>query len=395
MWTTAPAATLVVGDLVKLSLGSVVAADVRLLEGSVLIDQSMLTGESLPIEAGAGAETYAGALVGRGEAVAQVTATGARTKFGRTAELVKSAKAESSEQKAVLGVVRNLAIFNGVVTIALVTYAALLHMPRADLIPLILVAVLSSIPVTLPSMFTLAAAVGARALARQGVLPTSLSAVDEAGGIDILCADKTGTLTRNELAVMSVRAMPGCDEARVLMLAALASSDGGKDAVDAAIRAAAHGTADAPMLVSFLAFDPATKRAEASVRQADGAITRIVKGAFEVVQGLSQPSPAAGAIVDELQSKGYRVLAVASGPAGKLSLVGLIALSDPPRTDSAALVAELAGLGVRTVMVTGDAKITAKVVADTIGIKGAVWATSADPGGYQGGGVLGLRWRAA
>jgi H+-transporting ATPase len=378
-WTTAAATTLVVGDLVKLSLGSVVAADVRLTEGSVLIDQSMLTGESLPVEAGAGVETYAGALIRRGEAIAQVTATGSRTKFGRTAELVKSAKVESSEQKTVLGVVRNLAIFNGAVTLALVAYAAMLHMPRADLIPLILVAVLSSIPVALPSMFTLAAAVGARSLARQGVLPTSLSAVDEAGGIDILCADKTGTLTRNELAVMSVRVMAGFDEARVLMLAALASSDGGKDAVDAAIRAAAHPVAGAPVLVSFLAFDPATKRAEAMVRSANGRLVRVVKGAFANVQAMSKPAPAAARMVDELQAKGYRVLAVASGPSGKLNLAGLIALSDPPRSDSAALVAELAGLGVRTVMVTGDAEITAKVVADTIGIKGAVWATTPIP----------------
>src|ERR1700734_3295479 len=146
IWTTVPAATLVAGDLVKLSLGSVVAADVRLLEGSILVDQSMLTGESLPVEAGAGAETYAGALIRRGEAVGEIIATGIRTKFGRTAELVRSAKVESSEQKAILRVVRNLAVFNGAVTVLLTIYALWLPMPRGDIIPLILVAVLSSIP---------------------------------------------------------------------------------------------------------------------------------------------------------------------------------------------------------------------------------------------------------
>lgn len=380
-WTTAPAATLVQGDLVKLSLGAVVAADVRLIDGSILLDQSMLTGESLPIEAGAGVETYAGALVRRGEAVAQVIATGAHTKFGRTAELVRSAKVESSQQKTIMRVVRNLALFNGLVTILLTAYALFLPMPRTDIVPLILVAVLSSIPVALPSMFTLAAAVGARALARQGVLPTSLSAVDEAGGIDILCADKTGTLTRNELAVMSVRPMPGFDEAHVLALAALASSDGGQDLVDVAIRAAAarQPVADGPKLVDFLPFDPAAKRAEATARQADGVLVRIVKGAFGVVGGLSQSTPAASAMVDELQAKGFRVLAVASGAPATLKLAGLIALSDPPREDSAALVAELAGLGVRTVMVTGDAQITARVVADAIGIKGKAWSTTPLP----------------
>jgi H+-transporting ATPase len=385
VWITIPAATLVAGDLVKLSLGSVVAADVRLLDGSILVDQSMLTGESLPVEAGADTETYAGALIRRGEAVGEVIATGIRTKFGRTAELVRSAKVESSEQKAILRVVRNLALFNGAVTILLTIYALWLPMPRGDIIPLILVAVLSSIPVALPSMFTLAAAVGARALARQGVLPTSLSAVDEAGGIDILCSDKTGTLTRNELAVMSVHSMPGFDDRHVLTLAALASSDGGQDPVDAAIRAAAaHQTAaDKPELINFTPFDPAVKRAEATVREADGSVARVVKGAFAVVQGLSQASPACSAIVDELQAKGYRVLAVAAGPAAKLQMVGLIALSDPPRGDSAALIAELTGLGVRTIMVTGDAPVTAQVVAAVIGISGPVWATTPLPGDIQ------------
>jgi H+-transporting ATPase len=381
IWTTVPAATLVAGDLVKLSLGCVVAADVHLLDGSILVDQSMLTGESLPVEAGAGAETYAGALIRRGEAVGEIIATGIRTKFGRTAELVRSARVESTEQKAILRVVRNLALFNGAVTVLLTIYALWLPMPRGDIIPLILVAVLSSIPVALPSMFTLAAAVGARALARQGVLPTSLSAVDEAGGIDILCSDKTGTLTRNELAVMSVHSMPGFDEAHVLALAALASSDGGQDPVDAAIRAAAtlQPVADEPELVHFLAFDPTVKRSEATVRQANGAVTRVVKGAFAVVQELSLPAPTCSDIVNELQAKGYRVLAVASGPPAKPQMAGLIALSDPPREDSTALIAELTSLGVRTIMVTGDAQVTAQVVAGAIGISGPVWATTPLP----------------
>jgi H+-transporting ATPase len=378
IWIKVPAATLVADDLVKLSLGSIVAADVRVLDGSILVDQSMLTGESLPVEAGAGAEAYAGSLIRRGEAVGEVIATGTRTKFGRTAELVQSAKVESSEQKAILRVVRNLALFNGAVTVLLTIYALWLPMPRGDIIPLILVAVLSSIPVALPSMFTLAAAVGARALARKGVLPTSLSAVDEAGGIDILCSDKTGTLTRNELAVMSVHALPPFDGRHVLALASLASSDGGQDPVDAAIRAAAvrQSAIDKPELVKFIPFDPAVKRSEATVREANGAVVRVVKGAFVVVEGLSYPSPACAAIVDELQAKGYRVLAVASGGEAKLQMVGLIALSDPPREDSAALIAELADLGVRTIMVTGDAPVTAKVVADIIGISGPVWGTT-------------------
>ena len=266
-WTTIPAADLVPGDVVKLSLGGVVAADARLTEGEVLLDQSMLTGESVPIEAGPGLQTYAGTLVRRGEAVAEITATGTRTNFGRTAELVRSAHVISSQQKAVLRVVRNLAAFNGVVVVMLVAYAVILNMPAAEIIPLVLTAVLGSIPVALPATFTLASALGARTLARQGVLPTRLSAVDEAASMDILCADKTGTLTRNALTVATVRPMPEFDAAHVLALATLASSEGGQDPVDAAIRTAAGSTTTiaSPKLVRFVPFDPSTKMSEATV----------------------------------------------------------------------------------------------------------------------------------
>jgi H+-transporting ATPase len=380
-WTTVPVASLVPGDVVKLSLGSVVPADMWLDAGSVLIDQSMLTGESIAVDATTGSVALAGALVRRGEAVGHVTATGPRTKFGHTAELVRSAKVESSQQQTTFAVVRNLALFNGVVTIALIAYALWIDLPRDEIVSLVLVAVLSSIPVALPAMFTLAAAVGARALARQGVLPTSLSAVDEAAGIDVLCADKTGTLTQNALAVTVVHPMAGFDEAHVLTLAALASSDGGQDPVDAAIRAAATARAidDRPTLLSFTPFDPQEKRSLATVRQPGGATWCVVKGAYAVVATLVTVTEADASELAALQGKGYRVLAVAAGPEGAMRLAGLIALSDPPRPDSVALVAELATLGVRTIMVTGDAEQTARVVAGTIGIAGKVWAATPLP----------------
>ena len=377
-WKTIPAAGLVPGDALKLSLGAVVAADARLTAGSVLLDQSMLTGESVPIEAGPGFETYAGALVRRGEAVAEVTATGARTKFGRTAELVRTAHVESSQQKAVLRVVRNLAIFNGCVIVLLVAYAHALKMPVAEIIPLVLTAVLASIPVALPATFTLAAAVGARSLAKLDVLPTRLSAVDEAASIDVLCADKTGTLTQNALTVTAVRVMPGFTEAGVLGLAALASSEGGQDPVDAAIRAAAAKNAakNTPKLIQFVPFDPATKTSEATFTDVSNASMRVVKGAFDVVTHLtaapSDPASNPQKIADELEAQGFRVLAVATGPPAALKLAAIIALSDPPRTDSAALVAELQLLGVRTVMVTGDAAATAAIVAHAVGLQGKV-----------------------
>jgi H+-transporting ATPase len=373
-WKTVPAVELVPGDVVKLTLGGVVAADVKITSGEVQLDQSMLTGESVPIEAGTGIATFAGALVRRGEATAEVTATGPRTKFGRTAELVRTAHVVSSQQMAVLRVVRNLAVFNGVVILMLIAYAYFLKMPFAEIVPLVLTAILASIPVALPATFTLAASLGARSLAKRGVLPTRLSAVDEAGTTDVLCADKTGTLTQNALTVKSVNALPGFDEAHVLALAALASSEGGPDPVDVAIRAAAAAkeVPDAPKLVNYIPFDPAKKMSEASATDPSGAPQRIVKGAFSAIIGLTQPSPTSAATAKNLEGKGFRVLAVAAGSPTALKLVGLIALSDPPRADSAQLISELHALGVGVVMVTGDAPVTAGIVAREVGIEGGV-----------------------
>jgi H+-transporting ATPase len=378
-WMTIPAAELVPGDVVKLSLGGVVAADVRISDGDVLLDQSMLTGESIPIDAGAGTQAYAGALIRRGEATAQVTATGEKTKFGRTADLIRGAHVVSSQQTAVFRVVRNLAVCNGFLILCMLAYAYWARMPSAEVLSLALTAVLASIPVALPATFTLAAALGARALAKVGVLPTRLSAVDEAASMDVLCADKTGTLTLNQLEVTSICPLDGLGDAHVLAMAAIASSEGGQDPVDRAIRArAAKANPGAEVKQdSFLPFDPATKRSEATYRLAEGATQRVVKGAFSAVALLVPPSwagepAAAEAAAQSLEAKGLRVLAVAAGAPTALKLIGLIALSDPPRADSATLIQELTQLGVRTVMVTGDAAATAGTVAHQIGLDSTV-----------------------
>ena len=385
VWKTIPATELVCGDQVKLSLGGVVAADVHLTGGSVELDQSMLTGESLPIEAGPGTDTYAGALVKRGEATAVVISTGTRTKFGRTAELVRTAHVVSTQQTAVLKIVRNLAIFNSVVIIAIGVFAYIHSMPWSEIVSLLLTSVLAAIPVALPATFTLAAALGARALAKQGVLPTRLTAVDEAASIDVLCSDKTGTLTRNELSVTSVRPLPGFDEADVLGLAALASSEGGQDSVDKAIRdAASHKPSSVmPKLVKFVPFDPAKKTSEATPTDSKGVEERIIKGAFTAVVALTSASPAAAGIVGELEKQGFRVLAVAAGPTASVQIVGLIALSDPPRSDSTSLISELHSLGLVTVMVTGDAPATAAIVAHDVGLTGAVCPPGKIPEGVK------------
>jgi len=380
VWQTLPAAELVPGDVIKLTLGGVVGADVRIVEGAVLLDQSMLTGESMPVDAGPGSVTFAGVLVRRGEAIAEVEATGARTKFGRTAELVRTAHAQSSEQKAIFRIVTYLAAVNGALAAALIGYAVSIHLPPGEIIPLALIAILASVPVALPATFTLATALGAQALTRRGVLPTRLSAIDEAAVMTILCVDKTGTLTRNELALMATVPMAGFEEAEVLRLARLASSDAGPDPIDSAVRAAAAGASIEPEPSrSLVPFDPATKMAEATITDPTGTTVRVVKGAFANVHALTHSPALAATRAAELEAQGFRVLGVAVGPAVDMRLAGLIAFSDPPRHDTASCIAKLRDLGVKVVMVTGDALATATAVGRAVGLEGATLAGSTIP----------------
>ena len=375
-WVELPAAILVPGDVVQLSLGVVVPGDVRIIEGSVLLDQSMLTGESIPVDAGPDETAYAGALVRRGEAIAWITATGASTYFGRAAELVRIAHVQSTEVKVVISLVRNLSIVNAALVIGLVVYANAIALPAVQIVQLILTALLSAVPVALPATFTLAAALGAKTVALKGVLLTRLAALHEAAMIDVLCVDKTGTLTKNELAVAAVRPLaedwtPG----DVLAFTALASSAEGQDPVDAAIRAAALATPSRrplPIVTDFIPFDPTSKRSEAVARDQSQHEIRISKGAPAALATLAPMTREIAAELELLAGTGYRTLAVVSGPPGKMVFVGLVALNDPPRPDSRALLKELRSLGVQTVMVTGDAALTAATVARSIGLDGGV-----------------------
>ncbi len=378
-WSIISAAGLVPGDVIKLTLGSVVPADARIGEGAVQLDQSMLTGESMPIEAEAGYETFAGALVRRGEAMAEVIATGPNTKFGRAAELVRTAHVTSTQQKAVLRVVLYLAGINGALAAFLIAYAWYIQLPLAEIIPLALIAILASIPVALPATFTLATAIGAQALAKRDVLPTRLSAVDEAASMNVLCVDKTGTLTKSELTVAAVIPLGQSSEFDVLMWARLASSDGGLDPVDAAVRnAAARCTfVVMPRRNQFVPFDPKVKMAEATVVDQKGAKVRVVKGAFAHVQVMAQASPEASTRAALLEAEGFRVLGVALEVGRELRLIGLLALSDPPRPEAAGCLSKLNSMGVRVVMVTGDAPATAAAVAHAIGLEGTIAPASA------------------
>ena len=376
-WELVTAADLAPGDVVHLRAGDVVPADVRLSAGAVLADQSMLTGEALPIDLEAGASAYAGALVRSGEATGEVVATGARTYFGRTAELLRTAKAPSRLEGVILSVVRYLMGLDVALLVVTLAFALWLGFPLSEVVLFTLVLMLASVPVALPMAFTLGSTLGALELSHQGVLVTRLTAIEEAAGMDVLCSDKTGTLTENRLTLTALIPYPPYAEADLLRFAAAACDPSTQDPFDLRVldAAAARGIpVPDPARVRFLPFDPATKRSEGVLGPLDRPL-RAVKGAPQVVAGLCAARPDAMAPdADRLAAGGLRVLAVAAGPDGSLAAVGLLAFADPLRSDSRALLEQIGALGVRVVMVTGDGPSTAQAVAAQLAIPGPVCA---------------------
>jgi H+-transporting ATPase len=374
-WTDVVAEVLVPGDVVHLRQGTIVPADVRLDEGSLLVDQSALTGESAAASVEPGKLTYAGSMVRGGEATGEITSTGARTFFGKTAELVRTAGSANRQEREIVAVVKNLFVINAAMVVLVVGYAHHAGMSIGYILPLLLTILLASIPVALPATFTLAAALGSVELSKHGVLVTRLSALHDIASMTVLCSDKTGTLTRNEARVNTLWPAPGFGEKDLLHAAALASDPAGQDPVDGAIIQAAteHGWQDGHLeRMEFKPFDPATKRAEAVYREEDG-VRRYVKGAPALVGKLGGASeivwqPQATLIV----GRGQRVLGVAQDMGKDLRFVGLLGLEDAVRADSKQIIEAIQRAGVRTVMVTGDNALTARSVAEQVGIPGDV-----------------------
>ena len=369
-WQLLPAQQLVPGDVVHLRMGDISPADIRPVEGEVLLDQSALTGESLPVEASRGGTAYAGATVKRGETTGEVTATGPKTYFGKTAELVRTAKTVSHLQQIVFTIVKYMVLLDAVLAAALLIYSLIAGIALAEMIPFVLMLLVASVPVALPATFTVATALGALELAKSGVLITRLSAIEEAAAMDVLCSDKTGTITKNQMALAALRPFPPYQDDELLRFAALASDDATQDPIDLAIRVAARarGLLPAPWpRLRFVPFDSQTKRSEA-VFQQDRQPLRVVKGAPQPLATLVSGTPELNAELERLAADGYRVLAVAAGTENELHLAGLVALADAPREDSGQLVRSLKDLGVRVVMVTGDSAATARAIATQVGI---------------------------
>ena len=370
-WQTIPAEQLVPGDVIHIRMGDLLPADVQLLDGDLLLDQSALTGESLPVEVTTSGVGYTGTTAQHGEATAVVTATGVRTRFGRTAELVRTAKSQSNLEAVILSVTKALVTLDGVLVLAVVVYALAVHMPLLQVLPFALILLVASVPVALPATFAIATSVGAEELSHQGVLVTNLSAIEEAAGMDALCSDKTGTITENRLSVSDLHPYAAPDESGLLRLAAMACDPATQDPLDLAIlqRAQERGVSpDFSLRQRFEPFDPATKRSEADFLQG-GAPLHVTKGAPHAIASLCTDTPATlEADVENLSAQGYRVLAAAHGDGQTMRLAGLVSLQDPPRADSAALIGQLHDLGIRVIMVTGDGLATARAVARQVGI---------------------------
>jgi H+-transporting ATPase len=373
-WQAVPARELVTGDVVRVRAGDFVPADLQLCAGELHIDQSALTGESAEVEKTTDGAVYAGSTVHDGEATGVVVATGTRTYFGRTTQLVEGAHPKLHVEEVTSRVVRWLLVIVG--TLVIVTFVtALVEGHRlVDVLPVALVLLMSAVPVALPVMFTVSMAVGSMELGRRGVLITRMSAIEDAANMDVLCADKTGTLTMNQLSLTGAVPQPGFTENDVIQAGALASNTADADPIDVAfLRAAKDRKLDqAVNSISFAPFSAKTRDTEAVIEIA-GKRMRIIKGALRTVAGAAGLDAAAIAELegraDDAAHTGVRTLAVARADGdGPLRLCGLALLYDPPRPDSRGLIDELRSLGIKVLMLTGDALPVANQIAATLGL---------------------------
>jgi H+-transporting ATPase len=377
IWQVIPARELVPGDIVRVRTGDIIPADLKLLTGAVSVDQSALTGESKDVDKATGEVLSSGSIARRGEGNGVVMLTGAKTYFGRTTELVQEARPKLHIEAVVAKVVRWLFIIVGALLAVVVVLSLIRGAPLIEMIPLMLVLLMSAVPVALPVMFTVSMALGSKELAKRGVLVTRLSAAEDAATMDILCVDKTGTITMNQLAVTDVIPLAQAKEADVLFAAALASQEANQDPIDFAFLAAAKAKNifdgfPAVTPVSFVPFDAKSRRTEAVVEQ-NGQRLRVIKGAVRTVAEACGLKPAEiealEVRVSAAAAKGYRTLAVARGPeTGTPALIGLVSLYDPPRPDAKQLIAKLLDLGVPVKMLTGDALPVALEIGQGVGL---------------------------
>jgi H+-transporting ATPase len=375
-WTTPEARELVPGDVIRLRLGDIVPADARLLEGDpVEVDQSALTGESLPATRKPGEAVFSGSIIRLGEIGAMVYATGANTYFGKTAQLVQEAHTVSHFQRAVLKIGNYLIILAVTLVVLILGVALFRGDPMLTTLQFALVLTVAAIPVAMPTVLSVTMAVGARLLAKKEAIVSRLVAIEELAGVDVLCADKTGTLTQNKLTLGDPFGVNDVPADQVILNAALASRADNKDTIDLAVLG---GLKDDQALkgyqvVHFQPFDPVHKRTEATVKGMDGTEFKVTKGAPQVILELSanagQVAPAIEKAVNEFAARGFRSLGVARADAqGPWQFLGVLPLFDPPREEAQATIATARQMGVDVKMVTGDQVAIARETAGKLGL---------------------------
>ncbi|MEM0021737.1 MAG: plasma-membrane proton-efflux P-type ATPase [Fervidicoccaceae archaeon] len=369
---------LVPGDIVIVELGDVVPADCKILEGSISVDQSILTGESLPVDLSSGDVIFSGSVVRRGKAKCLVVNTGKNTYFGKTVELVRIARPKSHQQEIMLSITK-YSMYLGIavmIVASIFTYLTGLKNELISIIAFDVTILMGCVPVALPAVLTIMQAAGARELAQKGVLVAKLDAVEDAASVDVLCLDKTGTITMGSIEVTELIPLGSIDKKELLELALYASSTETGDPIDAAIarKAKELGIVPRGKQLSFTPFDPSLKRSEGIV-ELDGKRIRVSKGAPQIIKNLcKEASQNLEKIIEDLATRGLRTLLVSYGEeGGEMKIVGAIGLSDPPRPDSAELIRKLKEIYIKPKMLTGDSFLIAKEVSAKVGIgdKGA------------------------
>jgi len=379
VWKTLASRELVPGDVIRLRTGDFVPADIKINQGELHIDQSAITGESGELEKKSGEVVNSGSVVTKGEATGIVVLTGANTYYGKTIQLVKTAKPESHIDEMVSKIVKWLLLIVGTLLVVALIFSLVRQINLLEMLPLLLVLLLGAIPVALSAMFTVSMALGSKELVKQGVLVTRLNAPSDAASMDVLCVDKTGTLTMNKLSVAKLDVAKDFTEDDLLLYGALASQEADHDPIDMTFINAArqkNKLTAAFVQKTFIPFDPKNRKTEAVIKNGNEEF-RVMKGAFDSIAqacGLDGKATSEwGAKINEFAKQGYRALAVAKGnTTDKPGFVGLAALQDAPRSDSAQLIDELKKLGIAVKMLTGDALPIAMQIAKEVNLGDAI-----------------------
>lgn len=383
-WVMKEAKEIVPGDTIAVGLGDIVPADAKIISGELSIDQSALTGESLPAETHQSDIIYSSSVVRRGEARCAVVNTGANTYFGKTAELVKAAKPKSHQEEVMMAVVRYMMYLGIAALVLILAYGVIMRLEEhiVTILTLAVIFLMGAVPVALPAVLTIVQSVGAMELAKKGALVTRLDSIEDAASIDVLCFDKTGTITQNKLSVAESIPFSGYTNEDVVTTAALVSQEEGMDIIDLAVIGYAKSMRvdfTAYKRISHTPFNPSIKRTEAII-EVDTKRFKAVKGAAQIVismcRGINKEDmEKANRTIDEFSRKGYRTIAVARSEGNdldNLKLAGLLSLADPPRPDSKSMIEQARKLGIKPIMLTGDSMAIAQEIALQAGIGGNI-----------------------